>query len=81
MSLIKKALDKAQAEHRDQDSEPTPEPSSPYPGVTPSRTASASGREAPDGRGLRLVLWSAVIVVLSILIGGQLVWLITIFLL
>lgn len=81
MSLIKKALDKAQAEHRERDADAEPGTATPYPGVTPSPAAPTSGREASNRRGIRLVLWSALIVVLSILIGGQLVWLITIFLL
>lgn len=82
MSLIKKALDKAQAEHHNQDHSPDAESSSPFPGVSPSQRASATrGRKDSSRAGIRLVLWSALIVVLSILIGGQLVWLITIFLL
>lgn len=82
MSLIKKALDKAQAEHRDQDRSSDPETSSPFPGVSPAGgTPPPHGRKDTDRAGIRLVLWSALVVVLSILIGGQLVWLITIFLL
>jgi len=79
MSLIKQALDKVQAERRREEhaGERTAPPFSGPP--------DAHGRPTPRDRegspGTELILWSALIVLLSIVIGGQMVWLVTIFLL
>lgn len=74
MSLIKQALDKVQEERNREDEET---PSDVVPGGAPRRDDDGP----KDSIGLSLVLWSALIVFLSIVIGGQMVWLITIFLL
>lgn len=74
MSLIKQALDKVQEErHREDEDDPSD--------VVPGPSSSAEGDSSKESISLSLVLWSALIVFLSIVIGGQMVWLITIFLL
>ncbi len=66
MSLIKEALDKAEQENNNQPAEPPEEE---------SKQSGEVNEKSADNLPVSTLIWSVIIVILAIFIGGQLVFL------